>query len=109
MRPSPTMPEPQIPRRATVLNLEAALTPYMSQISEELKKYIGPPREPKELYDAVRHLFDAGGKRLRPVMCLLSAQAAGGDATQVLPYAAAVEMLHVFTLVHDDIMDKSEM
>jgi geranylgeranyl diphosphate synthase, type I len=101
------MPEPVPPRRPTVLNLEAALTPYMTQVSEELQKYIGPPREPKELYDAVRHLFDAGGKRLRPVMCLLSAQAAGGDATDVQPYAAALEMLHVFTLIHDDIMDKS--
>lgn len=101
------MPEPAPVRRATVLNLEAALTPYTSQVNEELKKYVGPPREPKELYDAVRHLFDAGGKRLRPIMCLLSAQAVGGDATEVLPYAAAVEMVHVFTLIHDDIMDKS--
>ena len=100
-------PAPMQPRRTTVLNLEAALTPYMTQVSEELKKYIGPPREPKELYDAVRHLFDAGGKRLRPVMCLLAAQAAGGDATDVQPYAAALEMIHVFTLIHDDIMDKS--
>lgn len=103
------MPEPQVPRRTTVLNLDAALTPYISQVADELKKYIGPPREPKELYDAVRHLFEAGGKRLRPVMCLLSAQAAGGDANEVLPYAAAVEMVHAFTLIHDDIMDKSPM
>ena len=96
-------------RRTALLNLEAALTPYVSQVTEELKKYIGPAREPKELYDAVRHLFDAGGKRLRPVMCLLSAQAVGGDATEVLPYAAAIEMTHVFTLIHDDIMDKSPL
>jgi geranylgeranyl diphosphate synthase type I len=111
MRPNPTMPEPiqTPPRRATVLNLEAALTPYVAQVTEELKKYIGPPKEPKELYDAVRHLFDAGGKRLRPIMCLLSAQAVGGDATEVLPYAAAIEMVHVYTLIHDDIMDKSDL
>lgn len=105
--PAP-QPAPAAPRRTTVLNLEAALTPYVAQVTEELKKYLAPQREPKELYDAVRHLFDAGGKRLRPIMCLLSAQAVGGDATEVLPYAAAVEMLHVYTLVHDDIMDKSD-
>lgn len=96
-------------RRAALVNLEAALTPYITQVNEEIKKYIAPPREPKELYDAAKHLFDAGGKRLRPVMCLLSAQAIGGDATEVLPYAAAVEMLHVFSLIHDDIMDRSPM
>lgn len=94
-------------RRATVLNLEAALTPYTSQVETELKKYLAP-REPKELYEAVRHLFDAGGKRLRPILSLLGAQAVGGDSSQVLPYAAAIEMVHVFSLIHDDIMDGAE-
>jgi geranylgeranyl diphosphate synthase, type I len=94
-------------RRTTLLNLEAALTPYSTQVEAELRKYLGPPREPKELYDAVKHLFDAGGKRLRPILSLLSAQAVGGESSEVLPYAAAVEMLHVFSLVHDDIMDEA--
>lgn len=95
-------------KKAAILNLEAALTPYTNQVEAELKKYLSP-REPKELYDAVKHLFDAGGKRLRPILSLLSAQAVGGDSADVLPYAAALEMTHVFTLIHDDIMDKADM
>jgi geranylgeranyl diphosphate synthase, type I len=93
--------------RRPVLNLEAALTPYSTQVEQELKKYL-VPREPKELYDATRHLFDAGGKRLRPILSLLAAQAVAGDSSEVLPYAAAVEMVHVFSLIHDDIMDKAD-
>jgi geranylgeranyl diphosphate synthase, type I len=88
------------------LNLDAALQPYISQVDEEIKKYLTTP-EPANLYNAVRHLFQAGGKRLRPVMSLISAQAVGGESSLVLPYAAAIEMLHTFTLIHDDIMDHS--
>jgi len=95
-------------RRTTLLNLEAALTPYSTQVDAELRKYLAPPREPKELYESAKHLFDAGGKRLRPILSLLAAQAVGGDSSEVLPYAAAIEMVHVFSLVHDDIMDKAE-
>ncbi len=91
-----------------MLNLEAALTPYSVQVDAELKKYLVPNKEPKELYDAVRHLFDAGGKRLRPILSLLSAQAVGGDSSEVLPYAASVEMVHAFSLIHDDIMDAAD-
>lgn len=99
---------PQTERRTTTLNLEAALTPYSSQVDAEVRKYIQPGREPKELMEAVHHLFVAGGKRLRPILSLLSAQAVAGESSEVLPYAAALEMVHVFSLIHDDIMDKAE-
>jgi geranylgeranyl diphosphate synthase, type I len=48
-----------------------------------------------------------GGKRIRPLLCLLSCQAAGGDWRTAVPAAAAVELLHNFTLIHDDIQDNS--
>jgi geranylgeranyl diphosphate synthase, type I len=48
-----------------------------------------------------------GGKRIRPLLCLLSCRAAGGDWRQAVPAAAAVELLHNFTLIHDDIQDAS--
>ena len=64
---------------------------------------------PVELYDAVRHLPFAGGKRLRPVLAMLSCEAVSGDQEAVLPYAVALELIHNFTLVHDDIMDKSNL
>ncbi|MEZ4521566.1 MAG: polyprenyl synthetase family protein [Thermomicrobiales bacterium] len=52
--------------------------------------------------------FDAG-KRIRPRICLLACQAAGGDAEQAMPVAAAIEMVHNFTLIHDDIQDHSDL
>lgn len=51
------------------------------------------------------YLVEAGGKRLRPALLLLSGEAAGGDATKMIRAAAAVEMLHVATLYHDDVID----
>lgn len=62
-----------------------------------------------ELYRASRHLIEAGGKRLRPFLVLKSCEAVGGDEEEALPAAAAVELLHTFTLIHDDIMDRDEV
>ncbi|HIH89717.1 TPA: polyprenyl synthetase family protein [Desulfurococcaceae archaeon] len=64
---------------------------------------------PKELYEAARHLPSKGGKRLRPALVLLVNKALGGEVEGALPAAAAVELLHNFTLVHDDIMDRDEL
>ena len=61
---------------------------------------------PDALRDATRWYPDAGGKRLRPVMALLACEAAGGAADDALPVALAVELVHNFSLVHDDIMDR---
>ena len=52
---------------------------------------------------------EAGGKRIRPVLCMLSCEAVGGKAETALPAAGALELLHTFTLVHDDIMDHDDM
>ncbi len=64
---------------------------------------------PEKLYDATRHLPLAGGKRLRPVLSMLSCEAVNGDIIKVIPLSIACELTHNFTLVHDDIMDKSKM
>ncbi|OYT27553.1 MAG: serralysin [Candidatus Altiarchaeales archaeon ex4484_96] len=61
--------------------------------------------EPEKLYKAARHLIRAGGKRVRPLMCILSSDAVGGALNDVLATACAVEFIHSFTLIHDDIMD----
>ncbi|MFH1055999.1 MAG: polyprenyl synthetase family protein [Candidatus Altiarchaeota archaeon] len=53
----------------------------------------------------ILHPIEAGGKRIRPCLTILACEAVGGDTRKVLPAAAAVELLHTFTLVHDDIMD----
>jgi len=64
---------------------------------------------PKKLYDAAGHLIVNGGKRLRPYMVIRSCQILGGKSSTAIIAASAVEMVHNFTLVHDDIMDNDEM
>jgi len=64
---------------------------------------------PKQLYDAASHLILHGGKRLRPFLVLKSCQMLGGKQSNAIAAASAVEMIHNFTLVHDDIMDNDEM
>ncbi|HEX9677988.1 polyprenyl synthetase family protein [Nitrososphaera sp.] len=65
--------------------------------------------KPNELYHASSHYIRTGGKRLRPFMVVKSCELLGGGIKRSLPAAAAVELVHNFTLVHDDIMDNDEM
>jgi geranylgeranyl diphosphate synthase, type I len=58
-----------------------------------------------KVQEMILHPIAAGGKRLRPCLTLLACEAVDGDTNKALPAAAAVELLHTFTLVHDDIMD----
>ena len=64
---------------------------------------------PKKLYDAAGHLIVNGGKRLRPYMVIRSYQILGGKSSNAMISASAVEMVHNFTLVHDDIMDNDSI
>jgi geranylgeranyl diphosphate synthase type I len=68
-----------------------------------------PVAHPEELYKASRYLVDAGGKRLRPAVLILAAEATGSNIKSVLPAAVAVELVHNFTLIHDDIMDRDDI
>lgn len=63
---------------------------------------------PGTAQEAVRNLYDAGGKRLRPVLALLSGAAVEGNPRAALPVAAAVELLHTGTLLHDDVVDEGD-
>ena len=65
--------------------------------------------KPSKLYAAASHLIVNGGKRLRPFMVVKSCQILGGRNSDAMPAAGAVEMIHNFTLVHDDIMDNDDM
>ena len=66
------------------------------------------PAEPPSLYGPVRFVLDARGKRLRPAVVVLAAEAFGARPEQAMPAALAAEVFHSFTLVHDDIMDHSD-
>jgi len=77
-----------------------------SKMVNGLAEKLLPVAQPKELYLASRHLMEAGGKRLRPAMLILATEAARGDVQKVLPAAFSIELIHNFTLIHDDIMDQ---
>ncbi len=63
--------------------------------------------DPLKLYEPIQYTLSLGGKRLRPVLCLMGCELFGGSCEKVMPAAIAVEVFHNFTLVHDDIMDNS--
>lgn len=65
--------------------------------------------DPIELYRASSHYIKSGGKRLRPFLVIKSSEMFGGNLRRALPAAAAVELVHNFSLVHDDIMDNDDM
>ena len=65
------------------------------------------PEEPERLYKPIIYSMSGGGKRIRPSLLMLVCDAYGGSLQEALPVAAAVEMFHNFTLLHDDIMDNA--
>ena len=84
---------------------------YLDIIDEALEKLLEEklPTEPRGIYAPIRYVFAAGGKRLRPVLCLAVAEALGAAPKSVINQALAIEIFHNFTLLHDDVMDKSEV
>ena len=77
-------------------------------VEREMDRWVPRGLEPEVLAKATRHLLEAGGKRLRPCLALTACEAVGGKAEDALETAAALELLHNFTLIHDDIMDRDE-
>jgi geranylgeranyl diphosphate synthase type II len=62
-----------------------------------------PPSCPSAVADAMRYSVSAGGKRLRPILCLASAEAVAGNWRQAMPAACAIEFIHTYSLIHDDL------
>jgi len=69
------------------------------------------PERPESLRDAMRYSLLAGGKRLRPILCLAACELAGGSSEQAMPTAVALEMIHTMSLIHDDLpaMDNDDL
>ncbi|HEY5599043.1 MAG TPA: polyprenyl synthetase family protein, partial [Candidatus Manganitrophaceae bacterium] len=75
-----------------------------SEVDRVLHAYIpGPKCEPALLHEAIRYSLFAGGKRIRPILCLAAAESVGGRREAALPFAAAIELIHTYSLVHDDL------
>jgi geranylgeranyl diphosphate synthase type II len=84
--------------------LQEYLAPRQAQVNTALESYLSEssPR-PRILPDAMRYAALTPGKRLRPILCIAAAETLGGAAEQVMPTACALELIHAFSLVHDDL------
>jgi geranylgeranyl diphosphate synthase type I len=91
-----------------IMELKSELENKQFAFEEYWKKYL-PESNPINLYNASRHLTLGGGKRLRPAIAMFTCESISGEFNAVLPFASALELMHNFTLVHDDIMDKSDL
>jgi geranylgeranyl diphosphate synthase type II len=90
--------------------------PYPDHLREEVERYLEQMRFSNEswtagLEEAMRYSLLAGGKRIRPVLALATAEAVGMDRHEVMPLAGAIELIHTYSLIHDDLpaMDDDEL
>lgn len=84
------------------------ISSYTSFIEREMG-VLHLPKTPKNLYDSLRYFLQLEGKKIRPVLTLLSSELFGGTIEQAKHAALAIEIFHNFTLIHDDIMDKAPL
>src|ERR1700756_1806850 len=86
------------------VNLKSYLVTRQKEIDRALDRYLPKAStKPVTLHKAMRYSLFAGGKRLRPILCLAAAEACRGDINNALPFACAVECIHTYSLVHDDL------
>lgn len=82
---------------------------YALEVEQAIKGLSYEMRQPLGLYAPVAYGLEAGGKRLRPVLLLMAANAFGAKVQEAMDAAVGIEMFHNFTLLHDDVMDKSDL
>src|SRR5208282_493586 len=96
----------------TPLSLEEYLANRNAGVNRALERFLPPATaKPATIHRAMRYSLFAGGKRIRPALCLAAAAACGGDEADALPLACAVECIHTYSLIHDDLpaMDDDDL
>jgi geranylgeranyl diphosphate synthase type II len=94
------------------MDLKSYLADRASLVDAAMDAYLPSAKErPSTIHEAMRYAIFAGGKRLRPVLCLAAAEACGGETADALAPACAVELMHTYSLVHDDLpaMDDDDL
>ena len=86
-----------------MMEFKEELSKKQARIEEYLSEQFLQESDYRKLTEAMRYSLLAGGKRLRPVLCMAFAEACGGSGEDVIPAAAAVEMIHTYSLIHDDL------
>jgi geranylgeranyl diphosphate synthase, type II len=93
-------------------DLNGYLAPRTAAVDRALHELLPPASaKPSTIHKAMRYSLFAGGKRLRPALCLAAAEVCGGDIHQAMPLACAVECIHTYSLIHDDLpaMDNDDL
>ena len=86
------------------MDLKAYLAARQKEVDRALDRFL--PKEktrPATIHKAMRYSLFAGGKRLRPILCLAAAEACGGERAAAMPLACAMECIHTYSLIHDDL------
>lgn len=94
------------------MNLNSRIARYSKQVESALDRWLPKATvKPPTIHRAMRYSLFAGGKRMRPILCLAAAEACGGTSENALPAACAVECVHTYSLIHDDLpcMDDDDM
>jgi len=90
------------------MELPKEMSQMAAEVHESIMNYLEYGKYDK-LRQAMKHYPEGGGKRMRPILAMLVAQAVGGDGKKAIPFGCCLELIHNFTLVHDDVMDKDPM
>jgi geranylgeranyl diphosphate synthase type II len=86
-----------------MLDLDSYLTSQKKRINRALESLLKTSDKPDRILEAMTYSLMAEGKRIRPVLCVAAAEAAGGNPEDALPAACALEMVHTYSLIHDDL------
>jgi len=93
------------------INIKAYLEEKRGLINAYLKSYFATPILPRVLHESITYSLFSEGKRIRPILALASYEACGGNAKEILPQAASLELIHTYSLIHDDLpsMDNDDL
>ena len=86
-----------------MFNLNSYLTSQKKRIDRALESLLKTADKPDRILEAMTYSLMAGGKRIRPVLCMAAAEAVGGNSEDAIPAACALEMVHTYSLIHDDL------
>ncbi|MBI3592752.1 MAG: polyprenyl synthetase family protein [Nitrospirae bacterium] len=93
------------------MDIKTYLKERKALVDSFLESYFASPLTPKTLNDSMVYSLSAGGKRIRPILCLTSYEACGKNSDDIVPYASALEFIHTYSLIHDDLpaMDDDDL
>ena len=90
--------------KTATFDLNAYLAERTAQVNDAMDQFLPKAKtKPAVLHESMRYSIFAGGKRIRPAICLAAAEACGGKIEPALPLACAVECIHTYSLIHDDL------